>query len=59
MPSPQPLAAAAHAERGSAAYRRITYAMFLAGLCLFAQLYFLQPLLPLLARLRARHLLAF
>lgn len=48
MPSHPPLAA--QAERGSADYRRITYAMFLAGLCLFAQLYFLQPLLPLLAR---------
>lgn len=27
-----------HAERGTAAYRRITYAMFLAGLCLFGLL---------------------
>jgi YNFM family putative membrane transporter len=47
LPTLSPLS---HAERGTAAYRRITYAMFLAGLCLFAQLYFLQPLLPVLAR---------
>lgn len=50
MPSLPTLAPAPPAERGTAAYRRITYAMFLAGLCLFAQLYFLQPLLPVLGR---------
>lgn len=50
MPSLPTLAPTPPAERGTAAYRRITYAMFLAGLCLFAQLYFLQPLLPVLGR---------
>ncbi|MDO5711484.1 MAG: hypothetical protein Q4P32_07080 [Micrococcales bacterium] len=34
---------------GSAAYRRITLALFLAGLATFALLYATQPLLPLLA----------
>lgn len=50
MPGLPTLLPTPHAERGTAAYRRITYAMFLAGLCLFAQLYFLQPLLPVLGR---------
>jgi MFS family permease len=45
-----PITADSYAERGTPTYRRITYAMFLAGLCLFAQLYFLQPLLPVLGR---------
>src|SRR3954451_24794484 len=39
-----------YAERGTKAYRHITFSMFIAGLCTFAQLYYLQPLLPILTR---------
>lgn len=39
MPAPPTITPSPYAERGTVAYRRITYAMFLAGLCLFAQLY--------------------
>lgn len=37
-------------RRGSAAYRRLSVAMFAAGLATFALLYTTQPLLPLLSR---------
>ncbi|MDH0726772.1 MFS transporter [Stutzerimonas stutzeri] len=38
-----------HLERGTAAYRRATLALFCAGFATFALLYCIQPLLPLLA----------
>ncbi|TWC34053.1 YNFM family putative membrane transporter [Pseudomonas sp. SJZ079] len=39
----------AHLQRGTAAYRRATLALFCAGFATFALLYCVQPLLPLLA----------
>ena len=47
-----PTGASAHpdyAEPGSAAYRRIAFALFLAGFTTFSLLYSVQPLLPLFA----------
>lgn len=38
-----------HAEPGTAAYRRIAFALFLAGFTTFSLLYSVQPLLPLFA----------
>ncbi|MET0207423.1 MAG: MFS transporter, partial [Burkholderiaceae bacterium] len=42
-------ASAEYAEPGSPAYRRITFALFLAGFTTFSLLYSVQPLLPLFA----------
>ena len=38
-----------HARPGTPAYRRITFALFLAGFTTFSLLYSVQPLLPLFA----------
>ncbi|MDQ2770987.1 MAG: MFS transporter [Bacteroidota bacterium] len=46
LPAPVPTQAAF----GTPAYRQITFSLFLAGICAFAQLYFMQPLLPVLGR---------
>ena len=37
-------------QRGTPAYRRITFAMLLAGLATFGAFYCVQPLLPLFSR---------
>jgi YNFM family putative membrane transporter len=39
-----------HIERGTAAYRRANWALFIAGFVTFSTLYDFQPLLPVLAR---------
>ena len=50
-PGPAPAAAphGEHAEPGTRAYRRIAFALFLAGFTTFSLLYSVQPLLPLFA----------
>ena len=40
---------ASFVRRGSPAYRKITIALFLAGVATFSLIYCVQPLLPLLA----------
>jgi MFS transporter, YNFM family, putative membrane transport protein len=47
---PAPNSASDWVERGSAAYHRVSLALFLAGFATFSLLYCVQPLLPLLAR---------
>ncbi|WP_447039469.1 MFS transporter [Streptomyces sp. DSM 118878] len=48
-PSPSPSAADAHMTPGGPGYRRMTFALFLAGVATFALLYSTQALLPLVS----------
>ncbi|MDQ0083867.1 YNFM family putative membrane transporter [Variovorax boronicumulans] len=50
MSSPSFSASPALATRGSAAYRRISFALFFAGFATFSLLYCVQPLLPVFAQ---------
>jgi len=48
--SDTPISLAGWATRGSAAYRRVSFALFAAGFATFSLLYAVQPLLPAFAR---------